>query len=1046
VAINEVTLLRFYCFMEIPAILKTQLVEGKVILILGAGASLDAVNPAGDKPPSGNALRDMLSDRYLGGEFKTSDLSVVAGYAFSQSSIPEVQEFIKNVFKDFEPSQAHKALPKHRWAGLATTNYDLLLEKAYDQVIDRCQEPFPRVENGDRIIDLQRNPRSVVYLKLHGCITRITNEKCPLILSKDQYIQFRSGRDRLFSQLQDWAYEHTIIFIGHGGQDPDLLEVINDIDLKVNQRPRQYMVIPTQSDIVKTFWADRRITVLDGTFDQFMTALGDSRNALDLIGANITKTEHPIFRRFTRQGAVVSKNLNDFLTNDADYVKGALTSKHLDPKMFYLGHNSDWSAIEQDLDVRRSFADDILEDYFLIDDTRKRKPLEIVLIKGHAGSGKSVAMRRIAWSAANDYDRLCVYSGEEAEFNIGAIQEIIESSGERLYLFVDNAPERHFDISRLIREIGDSGQLLTVILAARYHEWNAVADDLRVGVSKEYEIPSLGRREINDLLAKLERHNALGRLDQKSEEERFAAFETGAGRQLLVALHEVTLGKRFEDILVSEFESIVSPEAKEIYLTICILNRLGIAVRAGLISRIHGVPFSSFVENFYSPLEHVVYDAFDPKLRDNVYRARHPVIAGVVFDRILQNLDRRFTEYKTTLSALNIDYNTDDQAFRRMIRGRTLLDLFSGDVEKCEAIFEVAEDLVGDDPHLMQQRALFEMHRQNGDLDKATRLLNEAILIKPYYKPFLHSKSELLLKRSDRATTELQQNKFLTEAAQIARASQDRRDGSGHGIHTLAKVDIKRLENELMKGGGEQHASRVQSLISAVEKQITLGLLHRPGDSYLLTERAKLARLVNNQPKVIQSLELAFAGNPNLSYIALQLADCYNENNDSEKSIKILEKALAANNTDYRLNYRFGLLLDELGRPPTEIAYYMRNSFVRGDNNFDAQLRYCKALYLNGDYSLLREELGHFRNLERLPYVESKDAYLSGMRHDGRVNGVRSSHLFVTDSKSSISLLIPRNAVNPKDWDKIMIGSQLQYEIGFTFNGLLGLKCDPDLL
>src|SRR6266849_1593658 len=89
-------------------------------------------------------------------------------------------------------------------------------------------------------------------------------------------------------------------------------------------------------------------------------------------------------------------------------------------------------------------------------------------------------------------------------------------------------------------------------------------------------------------------HDALGTLTDASPERRRADFADRAGRQLLVALHEATLSKPFEEIIEDEFKNITPSEAQRIYLTICVLNRLNVPVRAGLVARVHGVPFEDF--------------------------------------------------------------------------------------------------------------------------------------------------------------------------------------------------------------------------------------------------------------------------------------------------------------------------------------------------------------------------------------------------------------------------------------------------------------------
>src|SRR5204863_615366 len=120
----------------------------------------------------------------------------------------------------------------------------------------------------------------------------------------------------------------------------------------------------------------------------------------------------------------------------------------------------------------------------------------------------------------------------------------------------------------------------------------------------------------------------------------------------------------------------------------------------------------------FKPLEHVVFTKTDPILHDFMYEARHPVIAEIVFERVLQKQEEKFDAYIRCLKALNIDYTADRTAFRHMIRGRVLLDLFSN-VALAREVHRVAEKMVGQDPHLLHQMALYEMHRPNGNLFEA---------------------------------------------------------------------------------------------------------------------------------------------------------------------------------------------------------------------------------------------------------------------------------------------------------------------------------------
>src|SRR5689334_15120599 len=119
--------------MEIPEFLITQVREGKIVLFLGSGASMDATDTKGKKPPSATSLADMLAHRFLGGKYKGYPLNQIAEYAISESDLGTVQAFIRDIFAPFEPSKAHELMTTFRWYGLATTNYDQIIEKAYSK-------------------------------------------------------------------------------------------------------------------------------------------------------------------------------------------------------------------------------------------------------------------------------------------------------------------------------------------------------------------------------------------------------------------------------------------------------------------------------------------------------------------------------------------------------------------------------------------------------------------------------------------------------------------------------------------------------------------------------------------------------------------------------------------------------------------------------------------------------------------------------------------------------------------------------------------------
>jgi hypothetical protein len=1018
--------------MEIPPYLEEQVSSGKVVLILGAGASYRALDSNGKTAPSSNDLRDLLADRFLGGKLKSRSLSQVAEYAIGESDISTVQDYIRSLFDPLQPTEAHKLLPTFRWWGLATTNYDRIIETAYAQAAKAAQQLIPVIENGDRIDLYTRDSNTLLLLKLHGCITRTANPDCPLILTIDQYIDHRSGRSRLFDRLTDWGYEHVFVFIGHSLQDTDIRQILKDLTKGTATRARFFCVVPDADPIEQRAFELQRITVLSATFEEFMKAL-DSRISCAFRGIILTppSSELPIAERFRDRTAVPSKNVVQFLTVDADYVNAIQVIQTIAPGAFYRGFNPGFSAIEQQLDVPRRLADEILTDIFLIEEARRDQCLELVLIRAHAGGGKTVLMRRLAWDAARDYQCLSLFMKLGGIINVAALQELVELCDCRVFLFVDDAADRVRELDSLLQNIGAAGRRLTVVAAERINEWNVSCQTINPYVTHVYELRYLITSEIDALLELLAKHNAEGKLGGRTLAEKKEAFEERAGRQLLVALHEATLGKPFVEIIQNEFENIWPPEAKQIYLTICVLNRLNVPVRAGIISRIHGVPFEDFKQRVFHPLEHIVQAQYDGPTRDYVYQARHPHIAQMVFDTVLTKQEDRFDSYIRCLGALNIDYSTDRIAFRQMTRAKTILEMFP-DHQLAIAIYNKAVERAGDkDGALIHQMALYELNRPNANLVIASERLTQAAALRPFDISIKHSLAELHLRLSESARTGLEKEKYLRDATKLCLEYNSRAGGETYGYVTLAKIGLSRLEDALKRSD----PVGIEQAVKEVEQSLQDGLQRFPGDAYLREAEARMAELIADSARAVAALEKAFQTNPRSSFIATRLAQWYRRSSEFDKAKKCLENALAANSNERRLHYAYAKLLMETGAATSDVLlYHLERSFLARDANYDAQLLFGRQLFIQGEVGRAKEIFKTLKGAPTSPEVRLKLYYPLGEEFHGEIARMESTYCFIIRDGAGDWIYAYRDNVGD-NWSTLSLKVRVSFRIAFSFAG-----------
>ena len=931
-----------------------------------------------------------------------------------------------------------------KWWAIVTTNYDLIIEKAYElNKKSAGQIPVPFIENGDKVEDKLRESNFIPLLKLHGCVTRISNNNCPLILSTDQYIQYKKGRDRIFDHLKSWGYERTIVFIGHSLQDPDLRTILLELTQIGEYRQRYYTVTPKVDDISKRFWETKKITTLEGTFSDFMSTIDKKipspfrgvflhyKNYKD--GEGLLKYKHPIYECFKSNEYLLSKSCLQFLEVDVDYVKVARSQNIVNPVDFYKGYNPDWSAIEQNLEVRRNIIDNILENHFIIKDEYSER-LQFILIKGHAGSGKTIILKRIAWDAAHDFDCLCLYLKQYGKLNTSAVVEIANYCTERIFIFIDNIADRVNEISNFANSIGLEGKNITIIGSERINEWNISCEPIADLVTDNYEIQYLSRNEILSLIVLLEKHNALGTLKGKTLEEKYSAFDIRAGRQLLVALHEATLGKTFVEIIEDEYNSIIPIEAQSLYLTICTLNRLDVPVRAGIIFRLHNINFEEFKNRLFRPLENVVHAFHDKLTRDYLYQARHPHIAEIVFDRILRNLDDKFNIYIKCLKALNIDYESDRKAFKQIVRGKALLNLFP-DYKLVETIYQEAQNISKDDPYLLHQMAIYEMNRPNANMQSCLSLLNKASKIRPDDSSIKHSLAEFNLHCAEIAKTNLEKDAYLNDAERGAYDLIKRLPSSPFGYHTLIKVSLERLKLYLKKPTLEQSA--IEKIITDSEKYLEDGLQQFPENSYLLEADSQMAHLLSDSSRMIESLKKAFESNPRNSFVALRLYRQFVHNGACKDAKDMLERALNAKPHDQKLHFAYSNLLITTDEKEGDlIAYHLKRSFTPGDKNYFAQILYGRQLFINGNTDESTDLFKSLRIIRCSPDLRNKLRFPLKGTFTGEIVKKDIDYCFILRDGKRDHIFAHVSNMKDNVWEKIVIGLRVCFKIGFTPRGV----------
>jgi len=375
------------------------------------------------------------------------------------------------------------------WAAIATTNFDLLIEKTYDRTRNRLQTPVIFIRDGERVEEKLRTRDSVIYFKLHGCITDINNPSVPLILTPDQYVTHMEGRSRLFEKFKSYAYEYPILFVGQSLGDNDLRQMLNELSKLEGTRPRYYILSPQMTDAEVRFWEGKRITYIKSTFENLLTTL-DAMIPSDMrvLSTMIDISEDPISRKYTSGSSDLSESLQTFLSRDVEFVHKDIKPQQLEAKDFYKGFCIDWSPIIYEYDVKRSIVDNILSEVFLIEESERIENTDFHLLEGFAGSGKSITLRRIAWDASVTFNKLCLFVNQSSFPEYEPLKELYRKTQERIFLFIDPVSDYVMVINDFITKARKDKLPITIIGAERFNDWNNIKDELDPLVTHYYEL------------------------------------------------------------------------------------------------------------------------------------------------------------------------------------------------------------------------------------------------------------------------------------------------------------------------------------------------------------------------------------------------------------------------------------------------------------------------------------------------------------------------------------------------------------------------------
>ena len=285
-----------------PVTLVNEIAKERCVLFLGAGVSASAADSNGKHPPEWKEfLRDActlvrnadqrLEIEGLIGENKL----LIALQAIKELSDPgDYHSFLDSNFNSphYKPSELHGIINALDARIVITTNFDKIYE-AYCFSFAGGANAFKVINYTTRGLADELRSDTRLIIKAHGTIDSIDE----MIFTRAEYHTAKRDCPQFYEVLRGIFLTNTIIFIGCGLEDPDMMLLLEDVRIAGRQTKPHYALVKKgkQEFLIKDWRATYNIHVMEYEPDHsaLIPELTTLLNAVELRRAELSGASRP---------------------------------------------------------------------------------------------------------------------------------------------------------------------------------------------------------------------------------------------------------------------------------------------------------------------------------------------------------------------------------------------------------------------------------------------------------------------------------------------------------------------------------------------------------------------------------------------------------------------------------------------------------------------------------------------------------------------------------------------------------------------------------
>ncbi len=563
---------------------------------------------------------------------------------------------LRRLFGNVHASGGLLNMPAYGWKALYTTNYDELVEEAYE----RAGKPL-LVYSSNFDFTVRGAPAATKLFKLHGTLSKdiCDGHMSRLILTSTDYSFTEEYREKLFDRFRADLDESDLIIVGHSLADENIKTLVNravTLNKQVLSGARITLLMYTPDADHALLQESRGLRVVFGGINEFFSELA---RKTPLHVAEVSDSADPLDRHPALRPTTI-------------HVAHEMQHAAANASRMFNGWPATYADINAGLTFKRTIAESVHEELCASDKL-------FAAILGAAGVGKTTASRQ-AMLRFREGGVGCWEHRAEETLQVHdwlALAGDLAARAKRGVLFLDDAHEHLHELNELVDGlVSHKLTSLAIIAASSRNNWRPrVKTPNLFKVGKEFHLSRLDDDEIETLLTLVEANDAIRKLVENtfvgfSRQERRRRLVERAQADMFVCMKNIFASESFDDIVLREYAELAE-QYQEIYRLVAVLESAGVHVHRQLVIRLLGIPATS-VGAVLEALTDIVTE-YTVNEKEHIYgwKGRHHVIDEIItkykftdidkiidlFDKVIDNIVPTYDiEIRSIRELCNIDY------------------------------------------------------------------------------------------------------------------------------------------------------------------------------------------------------------------------------------------------------------------------------------------------------------------------------------------------------------------------------------------------------